>query len=317
MYTLTDSRAKTATYKYSAWGETMDEYDSNTSSPNPIKYSGEYEDSESGMIYLRGRYYDPELRRFITEDPAQDGLNWYVYAANNPVILADPWGLAAGDEFYSIEEFLTDAYECYYGITDYTKLEIGSVIYTYQRINEETGDQETVYSYTEPRKGDLVSINLKDCQSDLKEGQELYGYIHSHSKINDNMDYISETFSPIDNSFINTNKKEGTPLYLMTPNGNMRALYSTGTNQIASNSNQRYEGDLVLTGLKFKEMNAFEKVQTFVVLNEVQEEGIEIIRRVLDDSKITESDTWYSAEDIQNLQIVKLYNILSKEYELQ
>ena len=103
----------------------------------------------------------------------------------------------------------------------------------------------------------------------------------------------------------------------MTPNGNMRALYSTGTNQIASNSNQRYEGDLVLTGLKFKEMNAFEKVQTFVVLNEVQEEGIEIIRRVLDDSKITESDTWYSAEDIQNLQIVKLYNILSKEYELQ
>ena len=98
VYTLNDSRTKTATYKYSAWGETMDEYDSNTSSPNPIKYSGEYEDSESGMIYLRGRYYDPELRRFITEDPAKDGLNWYAYCGNNPVMYVDPWGLADDPE---------------------------------------------------------------------------------------------------------------------------------------------------------------------------------------------------------------------------
>lgn len=38
VYTLNDSRTKTATYKYSAWGETLDEYDSNTSALNPIKY---------------------------------------------------------------------------------------------------------------------------------------------------------------------------------------------------------------------------------------------------------------------------------------
>ena len=45
------------------------------------------------MIYLRNRYYDPSLRRFISEDPAKDGLNWYVYCGNNPVNAVDPWGL--------------------------------------------------------------------------------------------------------------------------------------------------------------------------------------------------------------------------------
>ena len=29
----------------------------------------------------------------MTEDPVKDGLNWYVYCSNNPVLLADPWGL--------------------------------------------------------------------------------------------------------------------------------------------------------------------------------------------------------------------------------
>ena len=101
VYTLTDSRAKTATYKYSAWGETLDEYNSNKLSPNPIRYSGEYEDSESGMIYLRGRYYDPDLRRFITEDPAKDGLNWYAYCGNNPVMYVDPSGYITDDEINS------------------------------------------------------------------------------------------------------------------------------------------------------------------------------------------------------------------------
>ena len=62
-------------------------------------YCGEYYDAESGFIYLRNRYYDPSIGRFITEDPAQSGTNWYVYANNNPLIYIDPWGLyAVGDE---------------------------------------------------------------------------------------------------------------------------------------------------------------------------------------------------------------------------
>lgn len=52
---------------------------------NPFRYGGEYADSETGSIYLRARYYDPNSGRFISEDPIKDGYNWYVYAGNNPV----------------------------------------------------------------------------------------------------------------------------------------------------------------------------------------------------------------------------------------
>ena len=62
-------------------------------SHNPFRYCGEYLDAESGLIYLRNRYYDPQTGRFITEDPAKDGTNWYVYCGNNPVMFVDPSGL--------------------------------------------------------------------------------------------------------------------------------------------------------------------------------------------------------------------------------
>lgn len=49
------------------------------SSVDPLRYCGEYQDYESGLVYLRTRYYSPEIGRFINEDPIRDGLNWYAY----------------------------------------------------------------------------------------------------------------------------------------------------------------------------------------------------------------------------------------------
>ena len=45
------------------------------------------------QAYLRARYYDSSIGRFITEDPAKDGLNWYVFCRNNPVMFVDRNGL--------------------------------------------------------------------------------------------------------------------------------------------------------------------------------------------------------------------------------
>ena len=64
---------------------------------DPFGYCGEYYDSESGLVYLRNRYYDSKTGRFITEDPIKDGLNWYVYANNNPIFYKDLTGLAPED----------------------------------------------------------------------------------------------------------------------------------------------------------------------------------------------------------------------------
>lgn len=91
-------------YEYDAYGNQKDIVASDT---NPFRYCGEYYDEESGLIYLRNRYYDPEIERFITEDPIQDGMNWYAYCANNPVMFTDPSGLLKkGDGKYGKVAFI-------------------------------------------------------------------------------------------------------------------------------------------------------------------------------------------------------------------
>lgn len=59
-----------------------------------VKYTGKDKDSDTGLYYFNARWYDPVLGRFISEDPARDGLNWYVYTYNNPLKYTDPTGLA-------------------------------------------------------------------------------------------------------------------------------------------------------------------------------------------------------------------------------
>ena len=77
-------------YTYDAFGNLENLHGLDT---NPFRYCGEYYDVETGFIYLRNRYYDPSMGRFISEDPVRDGLNWYAYCGNNPVMFVDPWGL--------------------------------------------------------------------------------------------------------------------------------------------------------------------------------------------------------------------------------
>ena len=60
---------------------------------NPFRYRGYYYDSETELYYVSSRYYDSELRRFISTDTTdildiQSDLynkNLYAYCDNNPV----------------------------------------------------------------------------------------------------------------------------------------------------------------------------------------------------------------------------------------
>ena len=77
-------------YEYDAFGN---ERNPNSNDPNPFRYCGEYWDLSSDTYYLRARNYDPAIGRFTQPDPIKDGINWYVYCDNNPVMRIDPSGL--------------------------------------------------------------------------------------------------------------------------------------------------------------------------------------------------------------------------------
>lgn len=67
-------------------------------SAQPFGFAGEQRDAETGLVYLRARYYDPGLGRFLQRDPLAGRLtrpgtlNRYTYGRNNPVRYTDPSG---------------------------------------------------------------------------------------------------------------------------------------------------------------------------------------------------------------------------------
>ena len=77
-------------YGYDAFGNT--EYAEETVR-NRFRYTGQQYDSVTGQYYLRARYYNPVIGRFLQEDTYYgDGLNLYAYCRNNPVRYYDPSG---------------------------------------------------------------------------------------------------------------------------------------------------------------------------------------------------------------------------------
>ena len=61
---------------------------------NPYGFQGLPLDEETGLLYVRNRYYDPEMGRFLTPDPMgyADGPTLYQFALNNPINFRDPTG---------------------------------------------------------------------------------------------------------------------------------------------------------------------------------------------------------------------------------
>jgi len=89
-------------YDYDTFGTRTNVKTANTGSNQHFGYTGEMQDPESGLLYLRARYYDPAIGRFISADPYLGRMaepvtqNRYIYVHNNPLLYSDPSGNCVG-----------------------------------------------------------------------------------------------------------------------------------------------------------------------------------------------------------------------------
>ena len=90
-----------ASYTYGPYGELLNKTGKVTTS---FLYNGKYgvETDANGLYYMRARYYNPEIKRFINQDVVQGSLdnaitlNRFAYANGNPISGIDPFGLYTG-----------------------------------------------------------------------------------------------------------------------------------------------------------------------------------------------------------------------------
>ncbi len=101
-----DNGNVTDRFEYSAYATLT--YHAGTSD-TPFLFNGRYGvmTDPNSLLYMRARFYNPYLCRFINADPSgfAGGLNFYAYANGNPVSYLDPFGLGAtggwGDQLAS------------------------------------------------------------------------------------------------------------------------------------------------------------------------------------------------------------------------
>ena len=89
---LTDTGGESsATFSYGAYGGVEG---STGTATTPLGFTGQYTDAETGLQYLRARFYDPATAQFITRDPLVGTTREpFVYGESNPTRFVDPSGM--------------------------------------------------------------------------------------------------------------------------------------------------------------------------------------------------------------------------------
>ena len=88
-------------YAYDAFGNRTVEEET---VENRFGFAGEMLDAVTGQYYLRARFYNPVIARFLSEDTYYgDGLNLYAYCHNNPVRYVDPSGHICEEKYNAVK----------------------------------------------------------------------------------------------------------------------------------------------------------------------------------------------------------------------
>ena len=129
-------------YRYDAFGNILKE---TGDIPNRLTYTGQMYDGAAVQYYLRARFYNPAIGRFMQEDTYRgDGLNLYAYCANNPVVYYDPsgcWKLCPDGKVYPGRDGNGEDVS---RVGDFTELEGTTVDEVLKRIPEDATMRELI-----------------------------------------------------------------------------------------------------------------------------------------------------------------------------
>jgi RHS repeat-associated protein len=107
-----------AAWRYRGYGVVLDSAVSGSvAGLHRFGWAGAQYDPETGLYFLRTRYYDPQVGRFVQEDKIgrAGGTNLYAYAVGRPTAARDPGGTYASDDaiyFHFHWERLQVSYQC-------------------------------------------------------------------------------------------------------------------------------------------------------------------------------------------------------------
>ena len=91
---LDQAGTRVAEYVYGPFGQLLSA-EGELADVNPFRFSSEYADDETGLVYYNYRYYSPQLGRWTKRDPSEEegGINLYLAVQNNMVNISDHLGL--------------------------------------------------------------------------------------------------------------------------------------------------------------------------------------------------------------------------------
>ncbi len=156
-------------------------------------YTGRERDPDTGLLYYRARWYDPQVGRFISEDPIglAGGINAFAYVGNGPILGTDPQGLFNEDVHYYLTYFIATKFPCL------TAHEARIIANADQSVDENPATQPWIggtarqrrinsdsHTFNEGNNGNLANMRNGAMNGGMNY-QKFGGYLH----------YLQDTFS--------------------------------------------------------------------------------------------------------------------------
>jgi RHS repeat-associated protein len=228
--TITDATGTTiATTTYDPYGKPTATTGTATTR---LGYTGQYTDPETGLQYLRNRYYDPATASFLTRDPLNATTrSAYGYTGGNPLNHVDPSGLCSNDWYYIFES------ACSYTPEEKLTRQVNALNKKLEAIDTKLAqklllsqaDKDVLGQFSKGVPLALATLNclnwhsqtVEGCAKDLLDGLASFvlipGYGALWSLVRNLMDFVENTFVYVGNvlnsgeSAMGTSCPEGIP----------------------------------------------------------------------------------------------------------